>query len=97
MVPSTSTTIEKFDAFARIGTKWTKLENFIGNGPFKLSEHKINSVIEASVAETYWDRNQTRFRQLNFIQSKLQTPRNGFSARAIYMLPKPFPLTELNF
>ena len=59
-------TIEKFDAFARIGTKWTKPENFIGNGPFKLSEHKINSVIEASVAETYWDRNQTRLSAIKF-------------------------------
>ena len=59
-------TIEKFDAFARIGTKWTKPENFIGNGPFKLSEHKINSVIEASVAETYWDRNKTRLSAIKF-------------------------------
>ena len=59
-------TIEKFDAFARIGTKWTKPENFIGNGPFKLSEHKSNSVIEASVAETYWDRNQTRLSAIKF-------------------------------
>ena len=59
-------TLEKFDAFARIGTQWTKPQNFIGNGPFQLSDHKINSVIEVKASQEYWDANRTKLSAIRF-------------------------------
>lgn len=48
-------TIEKFNAYEKIGTAWTKPNNFVGNGPFRLTKHHINSVIEVHKNEHYWD------------------------------------------
>ena len=48
-------TIEKLGAFEKMGTGWTKPENFVGNGPFYLKKHQINSVIEVLKSSTYWD------------------------------------------
>tara|TARA_B100001093_G_C26858689_1_gene1028772 strand:- start:3513 stop:5195 length:1683 start_codon:yes stop_codon:yes gene_type:complete len=59
-------TIEKHDAFERIGTKWTKPKNFVGNGPFKLKDHRVNSVIEVAASETYWDANNSKLEGIRF-------------------------------
>ncbi len=59
-------TIEKFGAFEQIGTPWTKPGNFVGNGPFSLSGHRINSVIEVQANPHYWDANQTKLSGIRF-------------------------------
>ena len=45
-------------------TQWTRVENMVSNGPFKLSEWAINSQIRVEKSETYWDREAV---QLNAI------------------------------
>ena len=53
--PAHPPTIEKFGAFGKQGTAWTRPENYVGNGPFTLSDHKVNSVIEVKKNPLYWD------------------------------------------
>ena len=53
--PAHPPTIEKFDAFGKQGTAWTRPGNYVGNGPFTLSDHKVNSVIEVKKNPLYWD------------------------------------------
>ena len=59
-------TIEKFGAFEKMGTGWTKPENFVGNGPFYLKKHKINSVIEVQKSSTYWDARMVKLEGIRF-------------------------------
>ncbi len=59
-------TIEKFDAYEKIGTAWTKPMNFVGNGPFCLRNHHINSVIEVAKNESYWDAKNVRLQGIRF-------------------------------
>ncbi len=59
-------TIEKFDAYEKIGTAWTKPMNFVGNGPFCLRNHHINSVIEVTKNESYWDAKNVRLQGIRF-------------------------------
>ena len=53
--PAHPPTIEKFGAFEKQGTAWTRPGNYVGNGPFVLSDHKVNSVIEVKKNPLYWD------------------------------------------
>lgn len=48
-------TIEKFP-----GQKWTRPENMVSNGPFKLSEWKINQHIKLVPNENYWNHKLTK-------------------------------------
>ena len=42
---------EKTDRF----TKWTRVANMVNNGPFNLSEWKLNRRIAMVKSDTYWD------------------------------------------
>ncbi len=59
-------TIEKFDALGRRGTAWTRLENFVGNGPFTLKEWRPGQKIVVERAAGYWDRDQVKLDQIHF-------------------------------
>ncbi len=51
-------TIMKFGASTDRYTKWTREENIVGNGPFVLTEWKLNRRIVVEKSSTYWDRNK---------------------------------------
>ncbi len=76
-------TIKKHDAFDRIGSQWTKPTNFVGNGPFKLKDHRVNSVIEVTASKTYWDADNTRLNGIRFypieaVDTEERAFRSGF-------------------
>lgn len=59
-------TIEKFGGVDRRGTDWTRPGNFVGNGPFKLKDWKVNQVVTVEKSDTYWDRERVRLKAINF-------------------------------
>lgn len=59
-------TIEKFGGAERRGTDWTRPGNFVGNGPFKLKEWRVNDVVTVEKSDTYWDRDTVRLKAINF-------------------------------
>jgi oligopeptide transport system substrate-binding protein len=48
-------TIEKFGKATDRFTKWTRVENIVGNGAFTLKEWKLNRRIIMEKSDTYWD------------------------------------------
>ena len=76
-------TIEQHDAYARMGTAWTRPGNFVGNGPFSLTSHRINSVIETRRNEFYWDADKVRLQGIHFypiesVDTEERAYRSGF-------------------
>ena len=59
-------TIEKFGAFEKMGTAWTKPNHFVGNGAFELTDHQINSVIEVTKSKHYWDAETVKLEAIRF-------------------------------
>lgn len=59
-------TIEKFGGAEKRGTHWTRPGNFVGNGPFKLKEWKVNQFVTVEKSDTYWDQNTVRLKEINF-------------------------------
>ncbi len=51
-------TIMKFGMSTDRYTKWTRAENIVGNGPFVLTEWKLNRRIVVKKSATYWDRDK---------------------------------------
>jgi oligopeptide transport system substrate-binding protein len=54
-------TVEKY------GVNWTKPENWVGSGPFKLAEHKPYNQLVAVRNQYYWDAKNVRLEQIVFI------------------------------
>jgi oligopeptide transport system substrate-binding protein len=59
-------TIEKFNAMESRGTKWTRPENFVGNGPFKLTKWDLNKVLMVERNPNYWNNQITKLDGISF-------------------------------
>ncbi len=59
-------TIEKHNAFARRGSGWTRAGNFVGNGPFILTEWRPNQRIVVEKNPYYWDADSVRLNGIHF-------------------------------
>ena len=59
-------TVEKFGTKTDRFTKWTRVENIVGNGPFVLTEWKLNRRISMARSETYWDRDRVKLNGVVF-------------------------------
>ena len=60
-------TVEKFGGLARPGTQWTRPGNFVGNGPFVLSEWKPNQHLLVTKSPTYWNTAATHLDGVKFL------------------------------
>ncbi len=59
-------TIERFGGIAARGAEWTRPENYVGNGPFRLEAWEINRVIRVVKSDVYWDADTVRLREIRF-------------------------------
>lgn len=57
-------TVEKHGKASDRFTPWTRVENIVGNGPFRLVDWQLNRRITVEKSDTYWDRDRV---QLNGI------------------------------
>lgn len=53
-------TLEKFGGATDRFTPWTRVENMVSNGAFRLKEWALNRRIEIEKSDTYWDRDNVR-------------------------------------
>ncbi|HVS53442.1 MAG TPA: peptide ABC transporter substrate-binding protein [Opitutaceae bacterium] len=76
--------VEKFGGLTRKGTSWTRLENFVGNGPFVLREWKQHQILVAERSPTYWDRAHVKLDRINFFPFELaETEEKLFRTHAL--------------
>ena len=59
-------TIEKYGAIDERGTKWTRPENFVGNGAFVPKEWTPNKYISVAKNPYYWDADKVRLNEIRF-------------------------------
>lgn len=53
-------TLEKFGKATDRFTPWTRVENMVSNGAFRLKDWALNRRIELEKSDTYWDRDKVR-------------------------------------
>jgi len=59
-------TIEKFGEASDRFTPWTRVENIVGNGAFRLREWQLNRRITIEKSATYWDRDKVQLNGVVF-------------------------------
>lgn len=59
-------TLERFNAVANRGTAWTRSANFVGNGPFRLTEWLPNQRISVERNPYYWDAENVHLNGIRF-------------------------------
>lgn len=59
--PVHKATVEKY------GDKWTKPENFVGNGAFVVNKWVVNERLELTRNENYWDNDKTVLNKVTFL------------------------------
>ena len=59
-------TIEKFGRATDRFTKWTRVENIVSNGAFKLTDWRLNRRIVMEKSDTYWDADKVKLREIVF-------------------------------
>ena len=64
--PVNPRTILKFGAIDERDTKWTRPENYVGTGPFKIKAWRPNDVIELERNPLYWDAKTVKLNGINF-------------------------------
>lgn len=67
------------------GNSWTKVENFVGNGAFKLKTWRFNNFIEVERNEHYWDAENVWLNGIKFMAiSNPYTETRGFLAGQLH-------------
>lgn len=79
-------TIEAHGGMTDLSGRWTTAGNFVGNGPFILSEWKPNQYILASRSPTYWDRDRMKLNGIAFFPvGDDNTERRMFDSGLLHM------------
>jgi oligopeptide transport system substrate-binding protein len=65
-LPVHRATIEAFGAMDERGTRWTRAENLVGNGPFQLQEWTPDTVIRVTRNPYHWNVDNIRLDGINF-------------------------------
>ena len=47
--------------------QWTRVDNFVGNGPFKLESWEINKALRVSRNDLYWGNSSNKINGIEFI------------------------------
>ena len=87
MFPVNAKAIEQFGAPGDRGTNWSKPENFVGNGPFVLSEWVPNKIVSVTRNTYYWDKQRIKLHAINFYPiDKSTTEERMFRAGQLHII-----------
>ena len=90
-------TVEKFGNPYQRGNRWTRPENYVSNGPFVLSEWKVNTVIAVKKNPLYWDANTVKLQGIRFYPiERLDTEERAFRSGQVHKTYK-IPLTKIAY
>jgi oligopeptide transport system substrate-binding protein len=79
-------TIEKFGDIDDPGSLWTRAGNYVGNGPFVLSEWALNRIIRIKKNDNYWDANRVKLSEVRYYPiDNLTTEERMFRAKTLHM------------
>jgi oligopeptide transport system substrate-binding protein len=77
--------IEAHGGIDNRNASWTQVENFVGNGPFRLKYWRTNNFIEVERSPTYWDRDNVIPNGIRFFPiDRLSTEEAAFRAGQIH-------------
>lgn len=95
MYPVHRATIEKFGAADQRGTRWTRPENFIGNGGFVIKEWHTNKVFSVKKNPLYWDAENIHLNEIHFYPIQQSTTEERMYRAGQLHISKTVPSAKL--
>ncbi len=84
-LPVCPTAILKYGTIDTRDSKWTRAENYVANGPFKMKSWYPNDVIEVVRNPLYWDAANVKLNGINFYSiENLNTQERAFQAGQLH-------------
>jgi len=84
-LPVNPKAILSFGSIDTRDSKWTRAENYIANGPFKMKSWRPNDVIEVVRNPLYWDAANVKLNGINFFSiENLNTAERAFQAGQLH-------------
>lgn len=88
-------TIAKHGPVYQRGNRWTRVGNFVGNGPFQLDKWRYNYGVEVRKSPTYWDAANVRLNRIHFYAIESQeTEERAFRAGLLHVTQPP-PVSKI--
>ncbi|HKI68116.1 MAG TPA: peptide ABC transporter substrate-binding protein, partial [Verrucomicrobiae bacterium] len=89
--------IEKCGPIDQRGNRWTRPENFVGNGPFVLTKWRINDVLVVKKSPTYWDTAKVKLNEIRFYPiASLDTAERAFRAGQLHVVDQA-PISKIGW
>jgi oligopeptide transport system substrate-binding protein len=96
-LPVNPKAILKFGKIDTRDSKWTRAENYIANGPFKMKSWRPNDVIEVVRNPLYWDAANVKLNGINFYSIENgNTQERAFQAGQLHMTDQ-IPLDKVPY
>lgn len=95
LYPVHRATIEKFGAADQRGTRWTRPENFVGNGGFVIKEWQPNKVFSVKKNPLYWDAENIRLNEIHFYPIQQSTTEERMYRAGQLHITKTVPSAKL--
>lgn len=95
LYPVHRATIEKFGAADQRGTRWTRPENFVGNGGFVIKEWQSNKVFSVKKNPLYWDAENIRLNEIHFYPIQQSTTEERMYRAGQLHITKTVPSAKL--
>ncbi len=90
-------TIEAHGDISLRESAWTRPDNFVGNGPFVLTEWAMNQRIVVEKSSTYWDAGRVRLKAIHFLPiDSADTEERAFRDGAVH-ITSTVPLHQIEF
>ena len=90
-------TIEKFGGMEARISAWTRPENYVSNGPFRLKSHQTNKAIIIEKSPTYWDAKTVRLNEIHFLPfDRHDAEERAFRAGQIHYVSR-VPINKIDF
>ena len=78
--------VERFGGMTNRQNSWSTVENFVGNGPFRLTEWTTNQIIKVAKSPTYWDAARVRLNEIHFFPiENVRTEETAFLAGRLHL------------
>ena len=79
-------TVLKYGKFDEKSTRWTRPENFVGNGPFTLQAWKTEQEVVVAKSKTYWGSDHVRLNAIHYVVTEdIDAEEHDFRAHLLHV------------
>jgi oligopeptide transport system substrate-binding protein len=78
--------VEQFGGMTERQNRWSTVENYVGNGPFRLTQWTTNQIIRTEKNQDYWDADRVQLNAIHFFPiENVNSEETAFRAGRLHM------------